>query len=77
MKARENVDDGRKRDSQLTKDSHLVQKIIMICILISVRLWDLKMVGPKKQDFWPKINILKGNHCIVKIRGALVRQNWA
>ena len=21
----------------------------------------LKMVGPKKQDFWPKINILKGN----------------
>ena len=19
------------------------------------------MVGPKKQDFWPKINILKGN----------------
>ena len=26
------------------------------------------MVGPKKQDFWPKINILKGNHCIVRIR---------
>ena len=21
------------------------------------------MVGPKIQDFWPKINILKGNHC--------------
>ena len=21
------------------------------------------MVGPKKQEFWPKINILKGNHC--------------
>ena len=21
------------------------------------------MVGPKKQDFWPKINILKGKHC--------------
>ena len=21
----------------------------------------LKMVGPKKQDLWPKINILKGN----------------
>jgi hypothetical protein len=32
------------------------------------------MVGPKKQDFWPKINILKGNHCILRIRGALVRQ---
>ena len=22
------------------------------------------MVGPKKQDFWPKINILKENDCI-------------
>ena len=32
------------------------------------------MVGPKKQDFWPKINILKGNHCILSIRGAPVRQ---
>ena len=32
------------------------------------------MVGPKKQDFWPKINILKGNHCILRIRGAPVRQ---
>ena len=32
------------------------------------------MVGPKKQDFWPKINKLKGNHCILRIRGAPVRQ---
>ena len=32
------------------------------------------MVGPKMQDFWPKINILKGNHCILKIRGATVHQ---
>ena len=32
------------------------------------------MVGPKKQDFWPNINILKGNHCILRIRGAPVRQ---
>ena len=32
------------------------------------------MVGPKKQDFWPKINILKGNHCILRIRGAPFRQ---
>ena len=32
------------------------------------------MVGPKKQDFWPKVNILKGNHCILRIRGAPVRQ---
>ena len=33
------------------------------------------MVGPKKQDFWPKSNILlKGNHCILRLRGAPVRQ---
>ena len=28
------------------------------------------MVGPKKQDIWPKIYVLKGNHCILGIRGA-------
>ena len=32
------------------------------------------MVGPKKQDIWPKINILKGNHCILRIQGAPVCQ---
>ena len=32
------------------------------------------MVGPKKQEVWPKINILKGNHCILRIRGAPIRQ---
>ena len=32
------------------------------------------MVGPKKQDFWPKINILKGNHCILRIRRVPARQ---
>jgi hypothetical protein len=32
------------------------------------------MVGSKRQDFWPKINILKGNHCILRIRRAPVRQ---
>ena len=26
------------------------------------------------QDFWPKMNILKGNHCILRIWGAPVRQ---
>ena len=31
-------------------------------------------MGPKKQYFWPKINILKGNHCVLRIRGAPVRQ---
>jgi hypothetical protein len=32
------------------------------------------MVGPKKQEFWPKINMLKGNHCILRIRGVPVCQ---
>ena len=32
------------------------------------------MVGPKKQDFWQKIIILKGNRCILRIRGALFCQ---
>ena len=34
----------------------------------------LKMVGPRKRDLWTKINILKGNHCILKIRRAPLRQ---
>ena len=34
----------------------------------------LKMVGPKKQDFGPIINIFKGNHYILRIRGTPVRQ---
>ena len=29
-------------------------------LIMSFRLWNFKMVDPKKQDFWPKINILKG-----------------
>ena len=32
------------------------------------------MVGPEKQDFWSEINILKGNYCTLRIRGAQVRQ---
>ena len=32
------------------------------------------MVGPKKEDFWPRINIPKENHCILRIRGAPVCQ---
>ena len=43
-------------------------------MIISVRLWNFKDGGPKKQDFWPKINVLKGNHCILRIWGAPVRQ---
>ena len=31
-------------------------------------------MGPTKQDFWPKINILKGNHYILRIQGAPVCQ---
>ena len=32
------------------------------------------MVGPKTQDFWSKNNILKGNHTILRMRGAPVCQ---
>ena len=32
------------------------------------------MMGPKKEDFLPKINIHKGNHCILRIQGAPVHQ---
>ena len=34
-------------------------------------MWNFKDGG---QDFCPKINILKGNHCILRIQGAPVRQ---
>ena len=34
---------------------------------------ELKL-GPRKQNFWPKINILKGNHGILRLRVAPVRQ---
>ena len=47
----------------------------MDCRLRSFRLCGIsKMASPKKQDCWPKINIHKGNHCILRIRGAPVRQ---
>ena len=32
------------------------------------------MVGPKMQAFCPRIDMMKGNHCILRIRGAPVRQ---
>ena len=32
------------------------------------------MVGPKMQAFCPRIDMLKGNRCILKIQGAPVRQ---
>ena len=32
------------------------------------------MVGLKKQEFWPKINTLKGNHCNMRIQRAPGRQ---
>ena len=32
------------------------------------------MVGPKMQAFCPRINMLKGNRCILRIRGAPVGQ---
>ena len=32
------------------------------------------MVGPKNQGFWPKINMLKGNHYVLRIRVVPVQQ---
>ena len=32
------------------------------------------MVGPKMQAFCPRIDMLKGNRCILRITGAPVRQ---
>ena len=32
------------------------------------------MVGPKMQAFCPRIDMLKGNRCILRIRGAPDRQ---
>ena len=31
------------------------------------------MVGPIMQAFCPRIDMLKGNHCILRLRGAPVR----
>ena len=45
--------------------------------LISVRLWNFKEGGSYKARFLAKINILKGNHCILRIRGAPVCQKLA
>ena len=32
------------------------------------------MMGPKMQAFCPRIDMLKGNHCILRIQGAPVHQ---
>ena len=32
------------------------------------------MVGPKMQAYCPRIDMLKGDRCILRIRGAPVRQ---
>ena len=32
------------------------------------------MVCPKMQAFCPRVDMLKGNHCILRIRGAPVRR---
>ena len=42
---------------------------------MSVRFWNLiKMVGPKMQAFCHDHAMLKGNRCVLRIRGAPVRQ---
>ena len=45
-----------------------------ISSLMSVRLWILKMVGPKMQDFCPKINMLKENFLKTILQWIMVRQ---
>ena len=47
------------------------QKGRLLMHLISVWLWNFK-----KQEFWQEINILKGNHHILRIWGAPVRQKF-
>ena len=38
-------------------------------------LWVIAIncLGPKKQTFWPKINILEGNRCVLWIKWVTVR----
>ena len=44
-------------------------------ILMPVRLWNFKGGGPKMQAFCPRIDMLKGNHCILIIREAPLHQS--
>ena len=41
------------------------QFVYYVHIILSVQFGIASMVGAKKQDFWTKISILKGNHCIL------------
>ena len=41
---------------------------------MSVRLWNFQDDGPKMQAFCPRIDVLKGNRCILRILGAPVHQ---
>ena len=41
---------------------------------MSVRLWNFKGGGSYTPSFCPRIDMLKGNHCILRIWGAPVRQ---
>ena len=36
--------------------------------LESVRLLNFYFEGPKKQGFWPRLNIIQGNGCILSMR---------
>ena len=37
---------------------------------MATRVVEFSNGGVQKKDLWPKINILKGNHCILRKRGA-------
>ena len=41
---------------------------------MATRVVEFSNGGVQKKDLWPKINILKGNHCILRILGVPVCQ---
>ena len=45
---------------KITYTVHFFACDIYMYIVMSVWLWNFKMVDPKKQDYWPRINIIKG-----------------
>ena len=48
--------------------------VIYLDLFIDNTVTEISTEIPKKQEFWPKIDILKGNRSILRIRGAAVCQ---
>ena len=60
------------RWQKMAEPSKLCKPYFCTCLLMSVRLW--KMVGPKMQDFCPRINMLKGKCFNTILQWIMVRQ---